>query len=162
MKTFGVRSALYTDRYLITPLNLRLLFEVLNEMPGKEGAQINIVTARLDRPERVGWAMFHSFPDDGQRRQVIQALLPKALVEIKAKNDLPHARSLTVTLGDRRRVVLLLDQGFGAWRTEAATRYDFNAAPVSQARALRIAALKVVAETTGELPIVIEEEPVSR
>jgi hypothetical protein len=161
MKTFGVRSALYTDRYLITPLNFRLLFEVLNEMPGKEGAQIIIISARLDRPERVGWAMFHSFPDDGQRRQVLQALLPKSLVEIKVKNDLPHARSLTVTLGDGRRLVLLLDQGFGAWRAETATRYDFGAAPGSQARALRTAAFKVRAETNGELPVVLEEQQVN-
>jgi len=157
MKTLGVRLAHYTDRYLITPLNLRLLFEVLNEMPGKEATQVKVATARLDRSERSGWAVFHSYPEDGQRRQVLQALLPKAFVEIRIKGELPHARSLTLTLGDGRRVVLLLDQGFGAWRTETAARYDFSAAPLSQARALRAAVFRVRAEPAGELPIVLEE-----
>jgi len=161
MKSHSVRSAHYTDRYLITPLNLRLLFEVLNEMPGKESARINVTTARLDRPERSGWAVFHTFSEDGQRRQVLQALLPKASVEIRAKGELPHARSLTLALGNGRRVLLLLDQGFGAWRAEAAARHDFNAAPGAQARALRAAVFRVRAEPAGELPIFVEEGPVT-
>ena len=159
MKTHGVSSARYNRPLPLTPLNLRLLFEVLNEMPGREPAQLNVDTAKLDRLERSGWAVFHHFPEDGQRRQVLQALLPKALVQIRAKGELSHARSLTLTLGDGRRVILLLDQGFGAWRAETPARHDFGTAPGAQARALRAAVFRVRAEPTGELPIVIEEQP---
>ena len=161
IKAHGVRSTHYTDRYLITPLSIRLLFEVLSTMPEIGTAQVNIATARLERSERLGWTVFHSFSEDGQRRQLLQALLPKANIELRAKADLPHARSLTLTLGDGRRIALLLDQGFGAWRTEAAARHDFRADPAAQARALRAAVFKVHSEPTSELPMVVEERPVA-
>jgi DEAD/DEAH box helicase domain-containing protein len=158
IKAHGVLSTHYTDRYLISPLSIRLLFEVLSTMPGVGTAQVNIATARLERPERLGWTVFHSFSEDGQRRQLLQALLPKANIELRAKADLPHARSLTLILRDGRRIALLLDQGFGAWRTEAA-RHDFRADAVAQARALRAAVFKVHSEPASELPMVVEERP---
>ena len=127
-------------------------------MPGaKETAEMKILTARHDRYERPGWAVFHSFPDDGQRGKVIQALLPKVSIDIRAKADLPHARSLNLTLGDGRRVVLLLDQGFGAWRAEGEMRHDFKGDPPAQARALRAASFRVVVEANGEVPIILED-----
>jgi hypothetical protein len=152
MKTHGVSSVDYVDRYLVTPLNLRLLFEVLSVLPGKESARVHITTARSDRPERPGWAIFHPFTEDGFRRQVVKALLPKASFNMLPKANIPHARSLTVTLGDKRRVTMLLDQGLGAWRTEMPTRHDFRANPTEQARALRTSVFSVRAEPTGDLP----------
>ena len=101
--------------------------------------------------------MFHSFSDDGQRRKVIQALLPKASVDIRAKADLPHARSLNLTLGDGRRVVLLLDQGFGAWRGEGEMRHDFKNDPPAQARALRAASFRVLVDAKSEAPIILDD-----
>ena len=112
IKTHGLRSLEYTDRYLMTPLTLRLLFEVLNGVPGGVPNQMSIETARLEKTERPGWAVFHSFAEDGQRRTVLQSLMPTASVQIRDKKDLPHARCLALHLNDRRRVLVLLDQGF--------------------------------------------------
>ena len=103
MNAHGVRLASYVDRYLVTPLNLRLLFEVLSELPGKEYAQLKVSAARVDRPERSSWSVFHSFPEDGQRRDVLRALLPTSIVEIRAKSELSHARSLTQAWGRSAR-----------------------------------------------------------
>ena len=123
----------------------------------KEIAQIKVLTARLEKFERPGWAMFHSFSEDGQRRKVLQTLLPNASIDIRAKADLPHARSLNLTLGDGRRVVLLLDQGFGAWRADGELRHNFTSDPPVQARALRAAAFRVVVEPKSQVPIILED-----
>jgi hypothetical protein len=67
---------------------------------------------------------------------------------------MPHARSLTLTLGDGLRLIALLDQGFGAWRTEAPVRYDFRVSATAQAHALRRADFVVQAAEPGEVPLV--------
>jgi hypothetical protein len=161
IKTHGVCAVRYADRYLLTPLNLRLLLEVLKAIPGEVHGQVSVETARLDRPERPGWAVFHPFAEDAQRRQVLQALLPTASVQIRDKAETPHARSLTLTLGDGRRIVALLDQGFGAWRTESGARHDFHAEPAAQARALRATTFVVRAELESNSPMILEEESAS-
>lgn len=159
MTTHGVKLALYTDRYLMTPLNLRLLFEVLTTMPrGKGSVQLSVRTARLVRPERQGWAIYDSWSDDAHRRSVILALLPNTSIDVRVRTELPHARSLNLTLGDGRRVVLLLDQGFGAWRADGPTRHDFNATPAGQARALRGVVFGVRADATGDVPVILEDD----
>lgn len=159
MTTHGVRSAEYIDRYLVTPLNVRLLCEVLTTMPrGKGLVQMGIRTARQERSERQGWAIFDPWPEDAHRRGVLMALLPNASIEFLAKRDLPHARSLNLALGDGRRVVLLFDQGFGAWRSDGPTRHDFNATPPIQARALRGVAFGVRAEASREVPLILEDD----
>jgi len=161
IKSHGVRTVHYADRYLLTPLNLRLLYEVLRTIPGKVEGQFSVETARQDGRERPGWAVFHPFDDDTQRRQVLEELLPGVSVQTRAKNLTPHARSLTLTLGDGRRLVALLDQGFGAWRADETVRHDFHAEPAGQARALRAAAFTVRADRAGELPMILEEAPAS-
>ena len=77
--THKVHSVVYTDRYLLTPLALRLLFEVVRKMPGSAATSLCISTARLSRPERRGWTVFHPFADDAARRAVLQALLPRGV-----------------------------------------------------------------------------------
>lgn len=159
IKNHGVRAVHYADRYLLTPLNLRLLFEVLRTIPGKAQGQFSVETAQQDGRERPGWAIFHPFIDDSQRRQVIEALLPGVSVQTSAKNATPHARTLTLTLCDNRRLVALLDQGFGAWRADETVRHDFHAGPAAQARAMRAATFTVRADRAGDLPMVLEEVP---
>ena len=157
IQAHGVHAASYTDRYLLSPLTLRLLFEVLHAMPcGKDLSRIHLLTARQDRSDQQGWSVFHPWADDAQRRQVIALLLPKAALKIQRKAEVPHARSLELKLGDERRVRLLLDQGFGAWRADGSVRHDFQADPATQARALRSASFRVSADATSDTLIVIE------
>ncbi len=165
MKTHGVEDTCYTDRYLLTPLALRLLFEVLIRMPGRRGNVFTLYTARGGKKRgSPGWSMFrtvfHSFGEDTMRHSVIQALLPDADIHIRDKRDLPHERSLRIDLGDGRRVELLFDQGFGAWRTAGSPGYDFSATPAKQARNLKTANFAVEAESGREVPLVLQVDQI--
>ena len=156
MQKHNVTAATYTDRYLLTPLAIRLLIEVLKRTPGMQDAMTKIVTARLNRIEKQGWTVYHSFNNDALRRDVLQLLIQNAQVEILDKTALPHDRSLTFLLEDGRYVVITLDQGFGAWRAFGQCRYDFSAAPERQAKALRVNRFTVGVEPRRNAPIVVE------
>lgn len=158
IRTHKVHAATYTDRYLLTPLALRLLFEVVRKMPGSEAASLCISTARLSRPERRGWTVFHTFADDATRRTVLEALLPNARIDFRGKSELPHARSFTLRLGDGRNITILLDQGLGAWRAQGAPKHDFNVAPAQQALSLKSLNFTIGVEPGCDVPIVLEED----
>ncbi len=157
LRKHGVREATYVDRYLLTPLALRLLFEVIRKMPGSEEASLNILTARVSRAERQGWAVFHTFVEDAKRRIVLKNLLPDAEIDIRDKSALPHERSLELCLNDDRNMTILLDQGFGAWRADGAPRHDFAAEPDRQARSLQSLDFTVGVREGSEVPIVLED-----
>ena len=158
IRTHKVHAATYTDRYLLTPLALRLLFEVVRKMPGSEAASLCISTARLSRPERRGWTVFHAFADDATRRTVLEALLPNARIDFRGKSELPHARSFTLRLGDGRNITILLDQGLGAWRAQGAPKHDFNVAPAQQVLSLKSLNFTIGVEPGCDVPIVLEED----
>ena len=157
LREHGVEAAVYVDRYLVTPLVLRLLAEVVRKMPGKNRTRLNISTARLFRKEQQGWAVFHSFSEDDVRGAVLEELLPGARIRIVDKATIPHERRLTLTTGDGRRVVIFLDQGFGAWRARGVPRHDFAATPRRQALSLKSLKFSVLSEPGRQIPIVVEE-----
>ena len=157
IRAHKVHAVTYTDRYLLTPLTLRLLVEVVRKMPGAGATSVRVSTARLSRRERRGWAVFHTFADDATRRNVLQALLPNAQIDLREKSDMPHARSFALRLGDGRDVTILLDQGFGAWRAEGVPKYDFSADPAKQVRLLKSLDFAVGVEPNIDAPIVLEE-----
>lgn len=158
LQAHGVQQVEYTDRYLLNPLSLRLLAEVMVAMPGTKAPPTRtILTARQDRAEPKGWAIFHSFPDDSMRRTLVEALLPRAIVEIRSKAALLHARSMALVLGDGQRITFLLDQGFGAWRAEGQPRHDFSSDPVAQARALKVQVFSVSVNSGQDAPLVLEQ-----
>lgn len=109
MQAHGVHTAIYSDRHLLTPLNLRLLSEVLRQVPKGKTESLKISTARASRSNSAGWAVFRNFVEDGMRRAVMQELCPNAEIEICEKAQLPHERSLNLRLGDCRNITILLD-----------------------------------------------------
>ena len=91
----GVSETIYTDRYLLTPLNFKLWHEVLTAIPGgTTNMKLEISTAQLDRPEQAGYLSFHSFSEDRQRQDILRELFPHAKITISPKFRQPHARSL--------------------------------------------------------------------
>ena len=153
----GIARIDYSDRYLLTPLNLRLLFEVLHTAPGRhrQGMSIDVVTAtHAGRPSR-GRAVFDPYDEDAMRCEVATRLMPDARINIRAKRDVPHDRRLTLHLADGRRIVVLLDQGFGAWRAAGATRHDFAAEPTAQADAIRKMSCTVSSDREGGAPAIV-------
>ena len=157
LREHGVGTATYSDRYLLSPLALRLLFQVFRRMPGRNGTRLHVATARFSGRERQGWAVFHAFHQDETRCAVLGELLPGARVTMCDKAQLPHERRLTLETRDGREVVVLLDQGFGAWRADGVPRHDFAATPVRQARSLKALDVMVESEAGREIPIVVEQ-----
>ncbi len=158
IRTHGVRDAVYTDRYLLTPLALRLLSEVVRRMPGNRALKLKVSTARVRRSEHNGWAVFDTFSEDGVRHKILQELLPGVRIDVRHKAELPHERSLRLHLEDGRSTTMLLDQGFGAWRARGTPRHNFAAEPVRQARDLMSLDFNVAVETGREAPLVLEIE----
>ena len=160
VRAYGISKAVYRDRYLLTPLNLRLLFEVVRKIPGSGDFQFDILTARAPKSNSSGWAVFHSFTEDRVRQAVLKKLFPEAHVTIQDKSQLPHERCLGLVLGDGRKVTILLDQGFGAWRARGAPRHDFHSEPAEQGRIIEALNCRVEAEMGRDVPIVLELEDV--
>jgi DEAD/DEAH box helicase domain-containing protein len=153
----GVTSISYSDRYLLTSLNLVLLREVLIGAPGGSGANIHVALAPAERSARFPCAVYDAYAEDVVRRDVLRRLLPSGWVILAGrKAELPHDRRLTFELRNGRRVMMLLDQGFGAWRTQSEVRHDFTAAADAQARS--ITSLGVAISIAPALRIVAHDE----
>jgi hypothetical protein len=86
----------------------------------------------------------------------MRELWPTAILTIRAKPTVPHARSLRITLGDRREITILLDQGFGGWKASGAPRHNFNNSPAAQARDISSAPYSIAADAPGT-PIFVWE-----
>lgn len=86
----------------------------------------------------------------------MQELWPQAQICFLSRSEIKHARSLHLVLGDGREITILLDQGFGGWRSQAAPRHDFQARAAAQAKQIRSSSYIVFAES-GETPIIIWE-----
>lgn len=158
MTSAGVVTIFYSDRYLLTPLMLALLRRILEAAPGAKGAAITVELAPVDRPDTRAYASHHAFAEDSLRRDVLADLLPPgARVTLAArKADLPHHRRLELALNDGRRVLILLDQGLGGWRTPIVVRHDFNGPVAAQARAISAMQTHLSAEDARGYPVTIE------
>jgi len=157
LKQMDIAKVVYQDRYLLTPLNFKLLYEVITALPGKTTTiQTEILTAQSDRTERAGHCVYHSYSEDGTRQHVLRKLLPHVNVSILPKYQQSHARSLEILFHDGRCLYILLDQGFGAWRTDYPARHDFFDTPDKQAEKIRKANFDISMGEKNGMPIVIE------
>lgn len=157
LRQHGVAQVTYVDRYLTTPLTLRLLSEVLRTMPGAPPPELTVQTARVPRSARVPFAVFDNFAADAERKAVLRCLIGDAHIDVRDRLRVPHERTLTLRLGDGRIMVVMLDQGFGAWRAVGTPRHEFHADPVRQARAIASAKFAVRVDAGREAPIVLSE-----
>jgi hypothetical protein len=66
----------------------------------------------------------------------------------------PHGRRVDIEFNDGRRARVLLDQGFGFWRTLRNLPFDFRAGAEAQARQLR--GLNTILTSYGETYFVAE------
>lgn len=133
-----VKSVTYRDRYLLTPLALRLFAEVLRSVPGAGGNPVSLLieSSHVGPSTRNAYSVFDAFPDDGVRSDVISEVFPGATVKIKPKRELPHERQMVLTLEDERQLIINFDQGFGAWQVVSKPRHRFDGRPSEQAASL--------------------------
>ncbi|MDV7145641.1 DEAD/DEAH box helicase [Tropicimonas sp. TH_r6] len=135
-----LKSVVYSDRYLRGPLPVKLLQEVLRNMPDRiDTTKIQILSSRLDRGGR--WQnhdIEDNWTEDRLRLQVMKAVLGGAEMRILDKRDCPHPRRFVLEWADGRTAKIHLDQGLGAWTcaSKGTQRFDVEDAPESQARRL--------------------------
>jgi hypothetical protein len=146
VQNVGAAQLHYSDRYLLQAHTIRLLVEVIRSTPGKMRPEVAIDLANDDRPRTDARFIHQNFPAGDIREKVIRTLLPGSQVRLNSKSDMAHYRVLSIELADGRRLEILLDQGFGSWRTGEAIRHDFYADVARQARAVEGAVFTVKAE----------------
>ena len=145
----------YNDRYLRSPFTARLLFEAWRTLPLRDDAtRLEIVSEAIGVAERPGYLLWHNWETDALRRDVLSALFPGSSVILGTKSDCAHARFFRFTFEDGSEVSFFFDQGFGAWReaSRRTARFDHNAHPEAQARALRDLSVDVGMQDGGRFP----------
>lgn len=145
----------YNDRYLRSPFTARLLFEAWRTLPLKDAdTRLEIVTEALGAPDRPGFLLWHNWETDTLRREVLSSLFPGASITLGSKSECAHARSFRFRFEDGAEVSLSLDQGFGAWREASCRtiRFDHDAIPDAQARALGDMRFDVALQDGGRFP----------
>jgi DEAD/DEAH box helicase domain-containing protein len=147
----------YRDRYLRSPLSIKLLVEVLDSAPGKTAqTKVEISTVPLECGGLLSSLASHDFSEEHLRKAVISQLLPNAELHLFHRRDLSHARRLELVLSNGRTMHILLDQGFGAWKIKGIARHDFKAIPEVQAEAIRSSGYEVLMAEGDGMPVVIE------
>lgn len=156
-----IERIVYADRYLNSPLNARLAFEVLRSVPAD---QIQVYTCHVDEKQQSRPP--HRVQDDWSRTKEHEANLVAlfsgiAEVELSSKSQSAHFRKLEVHWKDGRKLVVRPDQGFGfvGARPSGAGRGDvshpFSIAPSQQAEELRKATFDVRKRQAGKVPFYV-------
>lgn len=121
----------YNDRYLQTPLTVRLLAEAakgLRDALGCDGPlAVEVVTNPLRENERQPFAPDHDWQHGEDRDDVLIGLLDQAgfLANLTDSGAL-HGRVLSLHFAQGKPVRVVLDQGFGPWRAPKGARFDFG------------------------------------
>lgn len=157
-----LRSAVYTDRYLRSPLSIRLLYELLkaadwaaepsvtvytmNEVPGSlDGVPVNVA---------------HDWRDERMRDDVLGLLLKRlgGTHKIKAMTRLalPHARTLKLD-GGAGAVDIILDQGIGFWRSVKSVPFCFTAPASKQADELSMLPFQIAGSRSYPTELFVEK-----
>jgi hypothetical protein len=137
----------YNDRYLASPLDTRLLFEVVRHVLAASGTSdkycaFELTTAQLSASQFSSpTRLHHDWQEGGDRVDVIHELFGEHFqpfqITVEAKHQLPHARELVLEWADGATMQIRLDHGFGYWRTTWSKQYPFALSPTRQTIALR-------------------------
>lgn len=153
----------YQDRYLFSPLSVRILFEIVRALKLRMGdarwaaTALDIETLKC-RPQTAYHArpsnrMWHDWDNSDTREGVIQAMFDAisvgSTIRLNLLHQAPHARVLELEFASGTRLSVRFDQGITYWRIAHATPYrnkifDFTETnPWQQARHLRKAAVSI-------------------
>jgi len=141
----------YDDRYLVSPLPARLLSEVLRRFvpksTGTESLTLTITTSP-PTPSRHGmpFRIFHNWPSESDQRGTLLALFASRFstnIRVLSKDNIPHARCLTLGWANGEQAEVRLDQGLGFCEARGNTDYDFSMLTGNQAAELTKLAFSV-------------------
>lgn len=145
----------YSDRYLQTPLVVRLLTEALRALSDALASPdsvvpVTIVTNRLKPNDRQPFAPDHDWQWEEDRRDVMLAVMvARGLTLDLSDRGAGHGRMITLHFQDGARVRVVLDQGFGPWRTPRYARFDFGDIASEQARKIAEYSALIAAQGSG-------------
>lgn len=144
----------YADRYLSTPLSVRVVSEVLTRLQREtqgftrstrlvvRTAYLNPSDRRLQRSFQNEWAR------EGDRAEVFAMLLAKladeAVFDRLSRRNSPHARELKVRWADGATWAVRLDHGLTFFRTSQEVPFNFEHSPQHQLAQVTSAAFDVV------------------
>jgi DEAD/DEAH box helicase domain-containing protein len=149
----------YTDRYLQSPLAIRLLTEGLAGLRDAFARPevrlvVSITTNRFKPNDRQPFAPDHDWQWDEDRRDVLNLLSQQRGLDLDlAEAGAGHGRVMTLHFADGAVVKLVLDQGFGPWRTPRYARFDFGQDAAEQAR--KLGSYSALVEARGPTYVVI-------
>jgi DEAD/DEAH box helicase domain-containing protein len=132
----------YTDRYLNAPLHMLLFLRTCETLAAelKAGANVEVdITVQKLRGDRSPYRIFDDWSHEEDRKEVAQLLGDKFGLDVSL--DVPasahHGRKLELEYIGGKKVVILLDQGFGYWKIAGKVpTHDFRAGPSAQANNL--------------------------
>jgi DEAD/DEAH box helicase domain-containing protein len=163
----GLCRITYTDRYLLSPVSLRLLYEVLAELRGSAGVPpgekpaLTVRTLSGRRDERPGspTRVDHDWRDQTARDRVLRGVVAvagyTATLETGERTQLPHARCLRIE-GTSGRLDLVLDQGFGHWKPDSRIPFNFAGTDLNQATDLVRGGYRIAGERERTTEIFVE------
>ncbi len=136
----------YTDRYLRSPLTIRLLLEILSGLAARgvlrtRKTEVLVRTAELGF-HRSGYSnyWFNDWSDEDTRSEVVTEALEVRCAQSRFaaedKRDTPHYRELELGWEDGKTWRLRLDEGVGFLRATTRERFPFDQPTQKQAEVL--------------------------
>ncbi|MBZ9700972.1 MULTISPECIES: DEAD/DEAH box helicase [unclassified Mesorhizobium] len=129
----------YSDRYLFSPLVVRLVAELFAGFANANTAIFvdTLVQRRDNRRPRIGKTLKDDWPDVADRNVVFQHLLAQIAPagRLNLHQDVPHRRRLDFRT-PRGSGTIFFDQGVGSWVTASVVAFDPMAPIADQLRAV--------------------------
>jgi hypothetical protein len=139
----------YTDRYLKSPLVVKLLGQVIFALADMEhvvnsDTQLIIRTAEIEPKPNTPQRIEHDWQRDMARNKVAELFFQQDFagrVEVDSRHyrQLPHARELCLIWQEGTQFIVRLDQGMGYWGTLNPVEFKFAGTPSIQAQHLTTA-----------------------
>lgn len=131
----------YSDRYLFSPLVVRLVSELFAGFADANTALFvdTLIQRRDQRRPRIGKTLKEDWPDMADRNVVFQHLLAQITPTAKLvlHQDVPHRRRLDFRTS-RGSGTIFFDQGVGSWITASNIAFDPMVPTDAQLRAIQV------------------------
>lgn len=152
----------YEDRYLVTPLALRLCLDTLFHLRAGETCMVPLLirTAQPAPSDRASLSIDSNWKRDDDRAVVARMLARARLLNLEWRlGGAGHARRLTVEFEAGPRMQILFDQGFGAWTCDRGAAFDFHVSPSDQTAKLQRIEARVQIRPRARTYLVAEVSP---
>jgi DEAD/DEAH box helicase domain-containing protein len=160
----ALKSVLYSDRYLRSPLSVRLLAEVLRWLSNAKGglSAASSVCVRSTFEDSSGYmGLTGNWPSASLQKEVSELVLTRSSkgaprVEVLRKRDLPHHRFLQLEWTDGKGAEIRFDQGLsGMHAARRAVAFDTARVAARQATELFRLVVDIEPGPAGSAPIYV-------